>query len=388
MTTALVLQGGGARGAYEAGVLRFITNEIAPRLDAPMQIPLISGTSVGALNGAFLAGHGLHPTTGRRLSRLWRTLEVADIWEFDSLDLLRSPARLYTPDPDIGSAFLDARPVQRLVRKLFPTEGLKRAFASGALTAFIVAATEVATGRASLFVQSAQGFDLQIPYPQVTVRPVTMSSEHILASAAIPFLFPPIAIDGQPFVDGGLRQPTPLSPVLRFGADRALVVGVKRPFTERTKKALATPHENPNLVFLLGKVLNVLMLDPLEQDLSRLERLNAIFDWGTETYGDDFLERLNAVVSPKRGAGYRRVETQLVLPREDIGRVCAQCYQTSTPRLSRATRFLLDTISDREGHEADLLSYLFFDRCYTSTLERLGWEDARAQEEQLARFLS
>ncbi|MCP4918026.1 MAG: hypothetical protein GY913_14025 [Proteobacteria bacterium] len=387
MTTALVLQGGGARGAYEAGVLRFITNEIVPRLDKPMEIPLVSGTSVGALNGAFIAGHGLHPTTGRRLSRIWRNLEVGDVWEFDGLDLLRSPSRLWAPDPDIGSAFLDARPIQKLVRKLFPAKGMRRAFESGTLKAFVVAATEVATGRASLFVEAAPGFEHEMPYPQVTVRPVRMTSEHILASSAIPFLFPPISIDGQPFVDGGLRQPTPLSPMLRMGADRALVVGVKRPFAIRSQKALSQPHENPNLVFLLGKVLNVLMLDPLEQDLSRLERLNAIFDWGTETYGEDFLARLNTVVAPSRGAGYRRVETQLVLPREDLGRVAAQCYLTSEPRLSRATRFLLDTISDREGHEADLLSYLFFDRCYTSTLERLGWEDARAQEQELAAFL-
>lgn len=388
MTTALVLQGGGARGAYEAGVLRFLTNEIGPRLDRPMDVPIISGTSVGALNGAFVAGNGLEPATGRYLSKLWRTLSVGDIWGFDGMDLLRAPGRLWSPDPDLGSAFLDARPLHSLVRRLFPTAGLAAAFASGRLHAFVIAATEVATGRASLFVESRAGMELELPYPQVTVRPVTMSSEHVLASAAIPFLFPPIAVDGEPYVDGGLRQPTPLSPVLRLGADRALVIGVKRPFAARTEKALAESHDNPNLVFLLGKVLNVLMLDPLEQDLSRLERLNAIFEWGTETYGDDFVERLNAVVAPRRGAGYRRVETQLVLPREDLGRVAAACYAASSADLNRPTRFLLDSISDREGKEADLLSYLFFDRCYTSELERLGWEDARAKEEELARFLS
>jgi len=386
LKNALVLSGGGARGAYESGVLRFITNEIGPRLDKPLAFDLVSGTSVGALNGCWVAGHGTGPTSGRRLSRLWRTLEVGDVWAFDSLDLLRSPVRLWQADPDIGASFLDARPLHRLVRKLFPFAGMRRALAERRIDAVVLSATEVATGRATLFVE---GMDVgEIPYPQVGVRAVTLGAEHALASAAIPFLFPPIEVDGLRYVDGSLRQNTPLSPVLRMGADRVLVIGVKRPFRVRSEEALADIDENPNLVFLLGKVLNALMLDPLEQDLHRLERLNAIFDWGLETYGEDFVDNFNAVISKHRGKGYRRVKTALVLPRSDLGEVCAAAYHESSPRLSRATRFLLDLISDREGGEADLLSYLFFDRGYTGQIERLGWEDARAKEEELAAFFS
>lgn len=384
MKTALVLSGGGARGAYEAGVLRFLTNEISPRLDRPLEFDIISGTSVGALNGCWIAGHGTSETSGRRLSRLWRNLEVADVWSFDSMDLLRSPARLWQADPELGASFLDARPLHRLVRKLFPFAGMRQALLEERLDAVVISATEVATGRATLFVEGGDAG--AIPYSQVNVRGVTLGPEHALASAAIPFLFPPVEVEGLRYVDGGLRQNTPLSPVLRMGADRVLVIGVKRPFRVRTEQALAEPNENPNLVFLLGKVLNALMLDPLEQDLQRLQRLNAIFDWGLETYGEDFLEKFNAVISAHRGAAYRRVETALVLPTADLGQVCAAAYAGSTPRLSRATRFLLELISDREGGEADLLSYLLFDRSYTSELERLGWEDARDQENELAAF--
>ncbi|HJN75443.1 MAG TPA: patatin-like phospholipase family protein [Myxococcota bacterium] len=384
MTTALVLSGGGARGAYEAGVLRFLTNEIGPRLDKPLAIDIISGTSVGALNGCWIAGNGTNPGSGRGLSHIWRRMEVGDIWSFDSLDLLRSPAKLWQADPDIGASFLDARPLHDLVRRLFPFAGIRRALGEGTLAAVALSATEVATGRSTLFIEGAGVGD--IPYPQVRVREVTLGPEHALASAAIPFLFPPINVDGLRYVDGSLRQNTPLSPALRMGADKVLVIGVKRPFDVRSEEALADANENPNLVFLLGKVLNALMLDPLEQDLTRLDRLNAIFDWGTENYGVDFIDRFNAVISKHRGRGYRRVESALVLPRADLGEVCAAAYVAAAPRLTRATRLLLDLISDREGGEADLMSYLFFDRSYTAEIERLGWEDARDCEEQLATF--
>ncbi len=386
---ALVLQGGGSRGAYEAGVLRFLLDEVAPRLDKPLRFDLISGTSVGALNGCWVAGRGPTREAGRRLSRVWRNLTVHDVWRFDTMDLLRSPSRLFSGDPKAGASFLDASPLHRLVTRLFPFAGMHEQIGTGKLDAVVLASTEVATGRSVLFVQHGAHIEPGwIPYPEIDVRSVTIEPMHALASSAIPFLFPPVDIGGLSYVDGGVRQNTPISPVLRLGAEKVLVLGVKRPFQQRSLEALEDVDDNPNLVFLLGKVLNAFMLDPIEQDLSRLERLNKLFEWGEEAYGQDFLEGLNKVVAPKRGAPYRKVESLIVRPREDLGRVCAQIYRRSPPETSRATRLLLDLVSDREGEEADFMSYLLFDTAYTSALERLGWEDARDMEEELGAFLS
>ncbi len=386
---ALVLQGGGSRGAYEAGVLRFMLDEIGPRLDKPLRFDLISGTSVGALNGCWVAGRGPTRDAGRRLSRIWRNLSVHDVWRFDTMDLLLSPNRLFSGDPKSGASFLDASPLHRLVTRLFPFAGMHEQIAAGELDAVVLAATEVATGRSVLFVQHGEHIRPgTIPYPEIDVRSVKLQPQHALASAAIPFLFSPVEIDGRSFVDGGVRQNTPISPVLRLGADKVLVLGVKRPFSQRSEQALEEVEDTPNLVFLLGKVLNAFMLDPIEQDLSRLERLNQLFEWGEQAYGAGFLEGLNKVVEPHRGAPYRKVESLIVRPREDLGRVCAQVYKQSPPQVTRASRLLLDLISDREKEEADFMSYLLFDKAYTSVLERLGWEDARDMEERLAAFLA
>ena len=384
----LVLSGGGARGAYEAGVMRYLACNLAPKIGGlPFQIAC--GTSIGAAQVAWLAGHGFTSASARRLSAIWQTLTTDQVFHFEAMDLLRSPAQLFRRSGQrAGGSLVDPRPMHRLIRSLFPEKGLRRRLASGALRALSISTTQVSDGLSVRFVDhSEQEWRSYHSPPTIAVRRARITAEHVLASAAIPFIFPPVAVDGGYHVDGSLRQNTPLTPALRLGSERILVIGCKAPFTP------SPPPEgseaSPNLFYLLGKALDALMLDPVAQDLDRVEAMNTFLDWGTRSYGGDFIDRLNADLAPRAGHPYRLVRTRLIHPSEDLGRVAAAAFRTGEASLNRATRLLLSTVAAREGEEdADLLSYLLFDRCYTAELERLGWEDARDKEEDLAGFLT
>ena len=385
----LVLSGGGARGAYEAGVARYLACNLAPKIGG-LPFRIACGTSIGAAQVAWLAGHGFSSASARRLSAIWQTLTTDQVFHFEAMDLLKSPAQLFRRGRQrAGSSLVDPRPMHRLIRSLFPAKGLRRRLSSGALTALSVSTTRVSDGLSVRFVDhSEQEWRAYHSPPTVSVRGARITADHVLASAAIPFIFPPVAVDGSFYVDGSLRQNTPLTPALRLGSERILVLGCKAPF-QPAPEPEGTDEQTPNLFYLLGKALDALMLDPVSQDLDRVEAMNRMLDWGTRTYGPDFIDRMNADLTPAAGHPYRLVRTHLVHPREDLGRVAAAAFRTGEASLNRATRMLLSTIAAREGEEdADLLSYLLFDRTYTGELERLGWEDARDSEAELVRFFT
>jgi len=388
MTFALVMAGGGARGAYEAGVLRFVLSKLPQRLGRPIGPDIICGTSVGALNGAYIGAAPGDPSAPMRLSGMWREMDIKQVYRFEALDLLRSPFRIFGTGGQEHRSLVDGAPLHQYVRDSFPWEGLRRAIDQGRLRAFVVAATDIASGRCVQFVdQAPDNPKIGSHHAEVSVVHTRITAEHCLASSAIPFLFPAIAVDGQMMADGSLRQNTPLSPALRFGAKKVLVVGVKRAMKDRTHTPY--PDQDPTMAFLAGKALNALMLDPIEKDLRRLEVLNTILNWGTQTYGDDFLTQLNEVVTPIRGAGYHSVETVFIRPSTDIGAIAAEAWRAQKSKAPRATRMLLETIAAREApSEADLLSYLLFDRSFTAELETLGYHDAQAREDELVAFFA
>jgi NTE family protein len=170
-------------------------------------------------------------------------------------------------------------------------------------------------------------------------------------------------------VDGGLRMNTPLSPALRLRADRILVVPLKhRPAIEEREPFPDEVITQP--AFLLGKVLDALMLDQLEYELQRIELINALIERGSTVYGGEFSDRINVAVRAQRGVGFRPVRTLAIRPTEDISRLAARCHRESVPQ-----------------DEADLLSYLYFDRRFTQQLVELGREDARRSEDELLALL-
>lgn len=373
---ALVLSGGGARGAYEAGVLRYVYETLGERLGREIAPAVICGTSIGALTGAWVGALGRPGAV--MLAKAWQEMETEhvyrlgwrDLWPFGGGPFYRKTAL------GEGQALFDPSPLYDRLRETLPWGELHARIDRGALRAFVVATTEVMTGRC---VQFADGAGL-IPHQTPTTRmvPRRIGAEHCLASAAIPLVFPAVSIDGRFYVDGSLRQNTPLLPAILLGADKVVVVGVKRSVNQDEPRA---PNGPPSPMFLAGKAFDALLLDDIEEDLRQVETVNRMLRWGRGAY-PDFLERV------REHRNYHLVDTAYVRPSEDLGKVAAACFEASRARLPWATRRFLSMLHDREADDnSDLLSYLYFHKSFTAELEQLGWEDARRDEERLARLV-
>jgi len=215
-----------------------------------------------------------------------------------------------------------------------------------------------------------------------------LGAPHVRASAALPFLFPAVRIGPRYYVDGGLRMNTPLSPALRLRAERLVVVALKHdPGGEEPafpEEAITQP------AFLIGKVLDSLLLDQLEYELHRVGLVNAWIDRGTRVFGPTFLERINVAVTEQRGVGFRPVEVVVVRPSVDIGRIAAHSMRRPRKRALGLLPTLLarSALSGVPENEADLLSYLLFDRGFTGELVDLGRRDTAALEDRLVALLA
>ncbi len=382
-TFALVLAGGGARGAYEAGVLRFILGDLPGRIGHPVRADLICGSSVGGLNGAAIGAWNGDPQGPTELSAFWSGLSVADIYRFEALDLLRSPMRLMRGPAHDEMAWVDARPLHNVMRDFFPWQQLWDAIDRQELLAMVLTATDVSSGQIVQFIDGSIDPKSIETHHGIQREHTRIRPEHVLASCAIPFLFPPINIGGRPMVDGSLRQNTPISPALRLGAENVLVIGTRFP---RTAPVREEDDPMPSTPALLGKALNSLLLDPLHQDMARIDLINGILEAGTSAYGDEFVDNLNAQMGNSLTRKLRPINTLCILPSEDLGRVAKANWDPKAIEATKGTRFMLSKIAGT-GEESDLLSYLLFDGSYTKTIEDLGYSDARNRETEIIRFL-
>jgi NTE family protein len=380
---ALVLAGGGARGAYEAGVLRFILGDLPKRIGHPVAADFICGSSVGAINGAAIGAWNGSAEGPKTLSKFWTSLACSDVYRFVALDLLRSPMRVLRGPSSSDMAWVDARPLHALIRETFPWAKLRQSIDSGRLSALVLTATEISTGRCIQFIDGNIDPESLEIHTGIRRAFIPVGPEHVLASCAIPFLFPPVEINGQPMVDGSLRQNTPLSPAIRLGADHVLVVGTRRP---RSMMVAPEGSAAPSTPTILGKALNALLLDPVHQDLARVELINKILNFGTDEFGADFIDRLNASLGDTLSRRLRPIDTLCIYPSEDLGRMASEIYDPSAIQATRGTRFMLSTVAGDSG-ESDLLSYLLFDGSYTQQVEDLGYQDALARETEIISFL-
>lgn len=390
---ALVLSGGGARGAYEVGVLRYIRE----RLEADTRFDIVTGTSVGAINGAYVAATCDRPRAqARALQRVWSQLTIDRVYDFGWRQLRTLPRVLFgkrlpkTPHGGRIGGLVDSTALERLVREQIPWRRLTENLAAGHLRAFSVSATEVATGISTVFVQSARHREQPWPEgPNETVVRTGITAAHTLASAAIPVLFPAVKVGDQFFVDGALRQNTPLRPALRLGAQRMLVIGLRHgesPSERRTRQRLEAETIYPNAFFMLGKLMNSLMLDKVEADLERIETTNRILAAGAEEFGPDFAERLSRAVH--RDAPWHPVETLIIQPSEDLGRIAWEVvrdtrldkYEGFVPNMIRRS---VEADERAEGGESDLASYVLFDPEFINRLIELGYADAAKHHDQL-----
>ena len=396
----LVLTAGGARGAYQAGVLKRV-GEIPALRDEPSPFAIVTGASAGAINGAAVAGGSgsLHEVT-QQLAALWSGLRVEDVFRTDLLSLGRGAAGLLR-DMALGGllghtvtqALFDTSPLRVFLREKLPLGGIAESIRQSHLYAVAVSATSYHSGRSFTFVQGREGHPVWSKSRRV-VLPVEITLDHVLASAAIPMVFPPVRVRSAAghlsFGDGALRLVTPFSPAIRLGASRVLAVGVRsqRAADSLMREELATAEESgaagsilpsPPLAQVCGVFLNAVFLDHLDADLDHLRRMNELI----LAYGGD-LEAGAPARAVARVSEPMRVVTPLVVsPSEDLAMV-AQRFAHRMPRL---VRWVLDSLGTPDAQSADLMSYLLFDAAYMRALIDIGHRDAGERIDEIEEFL-
>jgi len=392
----LVLTAGGARGAYQAGVLKRL-GELPGLRDGPSPFPIVTGASAGAINGALIAsGSACFGSATRALAALWGRLSVEQVVRTDPISLARGALGM-ARDLCLGGllgrtvtqGLLDASPLRAHLARTMALGGIAGAIRAGHLYAVAISTTSYHSGRSFTFVQGRPGHP-QWQKSRRVVLPVALTVDHVCASAAIPLVFPPVRIASAAgnlyFGDGGLRLVTPFSPAIRLGATHVMAIGVRsqRAAESLQREELAAAEESgttgpilcPPLAQVCGVFLNAIFLDHLDSDLDHLKRMNElILAYGSETRGSG----ASATVSEPM----RIVAPLVVSPSEDLALV-AQRFAHRMPRL---VRYVMEGLGTPDAQSADLMSYLLFDATYTRTLVEIGYRDASARLDEIEAFL-
>jgi len=385
----MILSGGGARGAYEVGVLWYIFDDLTRMLGRPPRIDILCGTSVGAINACYLAAHLADPVLGvRRLVELWSELELTRVLRFGFSQVLTLPRVILGGNE--GHGLFDVRPMTDLVQREISWRAVARCMRSGMLRALTVSTTEVSTGRTVVFMQLAPSLTVPSSAPPRTLfRSARIGPPHALASAAIPMLFPPVRLDDELYIDGGLRQSTPIAPALRLGATHIFAISSSREVTGRVVRESGPrePLRAPGASFLLGKVMNAFLLDHVDIDIELLTRINNVIGDGTRAYGPGFTEALSAQARKRGALDYRYVHCLRLGPSEDIGRLADAHVKKGRLRGDPVlTRRLFKVFDLGVDAEADLASYLLFDGPFCRRLIEMGRADAQARRHDLLEF--
>ena len=363
-----MLSGGGARGAYEAGVIAGIVEILEERGHRRAPFSIFTGTSVGAINATWLAAHADRPDMNvSGLLDQWRSLEIREHLRISPMRFLR-PSR---GGERLGRSFINPRALEELVRTQIPFGRLHENVDTGVV--------EVAP--AARFVPSRD--------PRRQGALTRIECGHVLASAAIPLIFPARRIGSEYYCDGGIRFNTPLAPAIRSGADRLVVVSAlhREEVAEDLAELRRRTAAYPSPFFILGKVLNALLLDPINYDLGVMRRFNQLWGVLEETLTVDEMRRVRGVVEGTRGVSYRRLETLVFHPSQDIGDITTRHAKRlgakSLPGVLMAVSARL-----RAQFESDLLSFILFDGDFAEELISLGRHDAQQRADEVISFFS
>ena len=370
---AMVLDGGGARAAYQVGLLRWLA-----RRYPDLRLPLITGVSAGAINAVFLASHrGPFSAAVDDLSRLWASLTVDQVFRVDTGSLTGNlwhwGLRLVSGGGTVAPPFrglVDTAPLRRtLETALQPAAsgeipGIARNLDANRLVGLAVVTSSYATGRSVAWVQGRDIPDWEMPFRLSRQAHVTL--DHVMASTALPFLFPAVKLENRWYGDGGIRLVAPLAPAVHLGANRLLAFSTR--YGHARREAERSPVQKyPAPMQIAGQLLNAIFLDDHDRDALNLARIN----------------QLLADVPPEKRSGLRILDLVLIRPSQDIGQLAAE-FEVRLPRLFR---HLLRGAGGRETTNPDLLSLLMFDPEYLKRLMEIGEADADARASDIEALL-
>src|SRR5437867_3197268 len=373
--TAIVLPGGGARAAYQIGVLRAIARIVGRGGRSPF--PVICGTSAGAINAATLAVHADSFRRGvARLIRLWRSIGIPHVYRSDLRALSRHGVRCLAAvaggaaAPERAVSMLDNTPLRALLARQLRLAVIEDQIHAGNLHALALNATSYTTGHAVTFYQGAPSI-ARWHRTRRRGEPCLITVDHLMASAAIPFVFPAVPLHNEYFADGSVRQIAPLSPALHLGAKRILVVAVGQ-FQGQRAEPYAGMVRYPSFAQIAGHALSSIFLDNMGADVERLQQLNRLVDAVPDVNG------------ARHRLPVRKVNVLVLSPSRDLGEMALQF----APRLPRGVRYLLRVLGSTQGTGANLLSYLLFDRDFCRRLLALGYRDTIARRHDVKAFFS
>ncbi len=370
----LVLPGGGARAAYQVGVLKAISDMLPKEVGNPFSI--LSGTSAGAVNSAVLASSAPRFRAGvGELERVWRNFHVEQVYRSDALTMLLSSLRWFMAMVTGGlliplpNSLLNNHPLRELLQRNVNFDRIQGAIEDGCLEALAITAAGYTSAHSITFFQGRDGLR-NWSRARREGRREQIALDHLMASVAAPFIFPPARIGNEYFGDGAMRQTAPLSAAIHLGAERLLVIGTR---SELPGRPVADTHVlRPTFGDIGGYVLDTLFMDGLFVDLEQLNRINLLVDQATDEQTDKAIARL------------KRVECLVMTPSADI-RDIAERHRGALPW---PVRTLLKGVGASNRGSGRLLSFLLFESDFTRELIRLGYGDAMARKDHLVPFLA
>jgi len=380
--TGLILTGGGARASYQVGVLRAIADllKTAGWPSAQNPFPIICGTSAGAINATALACSGDNFGAGlRRLERIWSNIEAHHVYKADSLAMMRSGAtwlsilsfgwmvRKWMKTPP--SSLFDNSPLADLLSQMLDFSGLDAALSSGNLHALAITASSYTTGMHLTFYQTLADIEPWVRSQRLAQRDF-ISVQHLLASAAIPFIFPSIPLNWNGALefcgDGSMRQLAPISPAIHLGAQKVLIVGAGR--MSEVRRDVPETVTYPSIAQIAGHAMSSIFLDSLAVDIERMSRINKTLSMLPEEL--------------RTRSELRPIETLIIAPSERIDEIATRHIKS----LPAPIRVMLGGIGATEVRGSALASYLLFEASFTNELIALGFSDAMNKKEEVLTF--